>query len=204
MKLSVTEKIISYFAVSLGAILLIFATINMIEESEINFAFGIIFTLAYQVLGIITLVLERKTTKPKIGLFITLFVFNSLYILTGLTLLFIIPGVGLLFILLFGVPFAFGIVYFVNYYNQEAKLSDTLKGYQLYSFISSIDEEERRIKAYEIGLKYLEEKEYEMALKMFEKIPDYRDSKLHIFNIQEILIKREKEELMKKIDQISE
>lgn len=202
MKLSVTEKIISYFAVSLGAILLIFATINMIEESEINFAFGIIFTLAYLVLGIITLV--KKTTKPKIGLFITLFVFNSLYILTGLTLLFIIPDVGLLFILLFGVPFAFGIVYFVNYYNQEAKLSDTLKGYQLYSFISSIDEEERRIKAYEIGLKYLEEKEYEMALKMFEKIPDYRDSKLHILNIQEILIKREKEELMKKIDQISE
>lgn len=202
MKLSVTEKIISCFAVSLGAILLIFATINMIEESEINFAFGIIFTLAYLVLGIITLV--KKTTKPKIGLFITLFVFNSLYILTGLTLLFIIPDVGLLFILLFGVPFAFGIVYFVNYYNQEAKLSDTLKGYQLYSFISSIDEEERRIKAYEIGLKYLEEKEYEMALKMFEKIPDYRDSKLHILNIQEILIKREKEELMKKIDQISE
>jgi len=202
MKLPVTEKIISYFAVSLGAILLIFATINMIEEGEINFAFGIIFTLAYLVLGIITLV--KKTTKPKIGLFITLFVFNSLYILTGLTLLFIIPAVGLLFIVLFGVPFAFGIVYFVNYYNQEAKLSDTLKGYQLYSFISSIDEEERRIKAYEIGLKYLEEKEYEMALKMFEKIPDYRDSKLHIFNIQEILIKREKEELMKKIDQISE
>lgn len=202
MKLPVTEKIISYFAVSLGAILLIFATINMIEEGEINFAFGIIFTLAYLVLGIITLV--KKTTKPKIGLFITLFVFNSLYILTGLTLLFIIPAVGLLFIVLFGVPFAFGIVYFVNYYNQEAKLSDTLKGYQLYSFISSIDEEERRIKAYEIGLKYLEEKEYEMALKMFEKIPDYRDSKLHILNIQEILIKREKEELMKKIDQISE
>lgn len=202
MKLSVTEKIISCFAVSLGAILLIFATINMIEESEINFAFGIIFTLAYLVLGIITLV--KKTTKPKIGLFITLFVFNSLYILTGLTLLFIIPAVGLLFIVLFGVPFAFGIVYFVNYYNQEAKLSDTLKGYQLYSFISSIDEEERRIKAYEIGLKYLEEKEYEMALKMFEKIPDYRDSKLHILNIQEILIKREKEELIKKIDQISE
>jgi len=202
MKLPVTEKIISYFAVSLGAILLIFATINMIEEGEINFAFGIIFTLAYLVLGIITLV--KKTTKPKIGLFITLFVFNSLYILTGLTLLFIIPAVGLLFIVLFGVPFAFGIVYFVNYYNQEAKLSDTLKGYQLYSFISSIDEEERRIKAYEIGLKYLEEKEYEMALKMFEKIPDYRDSKLHILNIQEILIKREKEELMKKIDHISE
>ncbi|HOA64160.1 MAG TPA: hypothetical protein PKO43_04690, partial [Bacilli bacterium] len=102
MKLPVTEKIISYFAVSLGAILLIFATINMIEEGEINFAFGIIFTLAYLVLGIITLV--KKTTKPKIGLFITLFVFNSLYILTGLTLLFIIPAVGLLFIVLFGVP----------------------------------------------------------------------------------------------------
>lgn len=63
MKLPVTEKIISYFAASLGAILLIFATINMIEEGEINFAFGIIFTLAYLVLGIITLVKKPQNQK---------------------------------------------------------------------------------------------------------------------------------------------
>lgn len=98
-------------------------------------------------------------------------------------------GLSLILIIMGLIPMIFGILYAVKI-KEEKKSYDVEKSPRS---LDDIDLEEKKIKAYDIALRYFNEKEYQLSLNMFEKIRDYRDSARYIIEIKTILLEKEKE-----------
>lgn len=106
MKSITAKKVVAIFSIVFGAIS-IFGSLD--TETTVP---SIILAVAIIVIGILLLLPALK--KAEKGLMITGLVLYSLFIFMGVLLLFVVPILGVMFMMMFGVPFAFSIVYLVQ------------------------------------------------------------------------------------------
>jgi hypothetical protein len=169
----------------INLVLGIIALLGSISISEVNFLTYLI-ELVLIGTGIILL------TKP-IGTLASVFFGISF----GIFVLFVLVGlffptdasIALILLLMGGAPLVFASIYLIKL-KSEKSLEKVPSGT---SDFDSIDLEEKKLKAYDIGLRYFNEKEFDLALKMFEKIRDFRDSEHYILEIKTILLEEEKD-----------
>jgi predicted membrane protein len=181
MKAKSYRSIFAWISLVLGVI----AFLGSISSDEINL-WTYFFEMVMIITGLVLLI-------SPIGIFSSTFfiidlIIFGLFLLVGL----VVPlesGLALILILMGLIPLIFGILYAVKI-KEENK---TIRVEKLPSSFDEIDLEEKKIKAYDIGLRYFNEKEYQLSLKMFEKIRDYRDSERYIIEIKTILLDKEKE-----------
>ena len=188
MRSSSALKVVSIYSIVIGVLGLIGSFNNQLSSYGSN-AFIFIVLI---VLSILSLSIQNLTAQKVF--MIIIFVFYCLMIGTSLIILVLFPGIGLLVLGLFVVPFIYGIIYLVK--SGKERVFGASSGSSNYPSLEVQElDEEVKFNKYELARKMEEQNELRVALRLFEEIRDYKDSYLHILNIKEALIRQEKEHL---------
>lgn len=206
-------KTVAIFSIILGAALFVYAlieTILLIDEiisyPEITSYLSSLMFFGTAFLGLGIAVLTKVKGIAEFVLMIILLGFYLIFSLTSISFLELMADVELAGLAFFGmlhvvaIPIAFSIVYIIKFAKglKKQKFETTIISVEPET--SSLDaflaEERKQAEAYELGMKYYEEKNYEKAVKAFQLILDYKDSRHKIVEIKEIILEIEKENLL--------
>src|SRR5690606_41712059 len=108
MKSSTALKVVSIYCLVLGVL----AIIGNLGDPDAEPAIYLV-CLVFFVFGLLALVISSR--KTQMVMMLILFIINAVFIGFAAINLFIIPEISMIIFVGYGVPFAFGIVYFVKF-----------------------------------------------------------------------------------------
>jgi len=133
------KKIVAIYSIVLGALSFLL-TVFSSDGDVLTLIAGIL------LLGGGILLLVRINPRLMQTIFIIVFVIYCISVLGGLMMLIYHPLIGIIFLLTVAIPFAFGVIYFVNRSKEEKSSmhSANENNKKIITLIQSVDEEERK------------------------------------------------------------